>query len=145
MKKFEFRLENLLGYRRQLLDSAEKLLAIENQKCQHLIDEIQSCQDNARDSLMIYTTQRTQMGDLRQAEIYRQALKQRAESHKKELLIVEESKKVVQQRYIEQKRSHRAIELLKEKELNAYKLKKRRYTEKVLDDVLLANKYSEDF
>ena len=144
MKKFVFRLENLLKYRHRALQATERKLAIQNQKYNAVIESIAQCEYEKERTYMIYGTEKSPIEDLRQAEIYRRGLQQRIDLHRKELTVLEKARAAAQSEYLQQKKYYRALEILKEKELNAYKVKKNRYTEKVLDDVLLAQKYAEN-
>ncbi len=144
MKKFVFRLENLLKYRHRALQAKERELAIQNQKYNAVAESIAQCEYEKERTYMVYGTEKSPIEDLRQAEIYRRGLQQRIDLHKKELIVLEKSRESAQSEYLQQKKYYRALEILKEKELNAYKVKKNRYTEKVLDDVLLAQKYAEN-
>lgn len=145
MRKFVFRLESLLKYRQVTLHEAEQQLALQNQKYTLILESIAQCQDEQRKMFMVYGTEKNPIQDMGRAEIYRQGLQSRIDSHKKELSVLEKTRATAQAAYLQQKKYHRALELLKEKELHAYKIKKNRYTEKVLDDVLLlAQKYTEN-
>lgn len=144
MKKFVFRLENLLKYRRRALQTTERKLAIQSQKYNAVMESIAQCEYKKERTYMIYGTEKSPIEDLRQAEIYRQGLQQRIDLHKKDLIVLEKARSEAQSEYLQQKKYYRALEILKEKELNGYKVKKNRYTEKVLDDVLLAQKYAEN-
>lgn len=144
MKKFVFRLENLLKYRHRTLQEAEQNLAVQNNKYSFIIQKIEECHEENHKMFMVYGAEKSVIQDMRQAELCRQGLQQRIELCQKELKVLEKTRATAQVDYLHQKKYHRALELLKEKELDEYKLKKNRYTEKVLDDVLLAQKYADD-
>ena len=137
MKRFRFRLEQLLALRKHQEREWELKLADITGKCLLLENAIRECQGNVLES---FDKRRAGEGTLDMvdyvaAEMYMARLRQEIEEHRAELEIRHKEREEIQKGYLEAAKKRKVLDKLKERRADEYYRQAKGEEQKTADEV----------
>ncbi len=144
MEAFRFRLGKLLDYRSRLAHEAKILLGAKVQQCNIIRNDILTLQKEQNMVYLNYSTRLTDIDTLRYVENYRMAITQKIEKLVADLQFHETMADKLREQYKLAYQKEKVLEKIKEKKMQEYQIKKQRYQEKILDDILLHKKNADN-
>ncbi|MCL2520940.1 MAG: hypothetical protein FWE37_08100 [Spirochaetaceae bacterium] len=143
MEAFKFKLQKILEYREKIAGESEKKLALKLKQCNTLERKIEFIGEERQRSRMVHGKNRD-LETMQRLALYDERLREQSYAVRGQLTKLEEEKLVLQQDYLDKLKKQKVLANLKEVKYGQYKLERKRYEEKVLDDIIMARYESEE-
>ena len=137
MKRFRFRLEQLLALRRHTEHEWELKLAEITGKCILLENAIRLCNENILASIDARQTAPGALDVMKfmEYELYMARMRQEIKEHREELVILHSERAAVQKEFLEASKKRKVLDKLKERRSQEYYKEARNEEFKVMDEI----------